>query len=98
VQDGRGDLWAPIQKLLPDGAKRVIISPDGQLNFISFATLLDSDQHFLAEKFVLEYVTTGRDLLESIGLHDGRDCVLVGNPDFEGALLTAADRLRLSSM
>ncbi|MBV9878061.1 MAG: CHAT domain-containing protein, partial [Verrucomicrobia bacterium] len=88
-----GDLWAPIQKLLPDGVKRVIISPDGELNFISFATLLDSDQHFLAEKFVLEYVTTGRDLLESIGLHDGRDCVLVGNPDFEGALLAAADRL-----
>jgi CHAT domain-containing protein/Tfp pilus assembly protein PilF len=89
-----GDLWDPIQKLLPNGVKRVIISPDGQLNFVSFATLLDSDQQFLAEKFALEYVTTGRDLLESVKSQDGRDCVLVGNPDFEGTLLASADRVQ----
>src|SRR3984893_15434265 len=33
-------LWAPIGQALPSQTKRIIISPDGQLNFISFATLL----------------------------------------------------------
>ena len=33
-------VWAPIEKALPAGTKTVILSPDGELNFISFATLL----------------------------------------------------------
>jgi len=33
-------LWAPIEQALPSQTKRIIISPDGELNFISFATLL----------------------------------------------------------
>jgi hypothetical protein len=33
-------VWAPIGQALPTQTKRIIISPDGQLNFISFATLL----------------------------------------------------------
>jgi tetratricopeptide (TPR) repeat protein len=47
-------VWEPIQKVLPSTIKRVIISPDGQLNFISFATLLDLDQQFRGEKLVVE--------------------------------------------
>ena len=33
-------LWAPISQALPSRTKRIIISPDGELNFVSFATLL----------------------------------------------------------
>ena len=36
-------LWAPIDQALPSQTKRIIITPDGQLNFISFATLLNKD-------------------------------------------------------
>jgi CHAT domain-containing protein len=43
-------LWAPIGQALRSQTKRIIISPDGQLNFISFATLLNKDKQFLAEK------------------------------------------------
>jgi tetratricopeptide (TPR) repeat protein len=43
-------LWAPIGQALPSQTKRIIISPDGQLNFISFATLLTEDSKFLAQK------------------------------------------------
>jgi tetratricopeptide (TPR) repeat protein len=32
-------LWEPIGQALPSQTKRIIISPDGELNFISFATL-----------------------------------------------------------
>ena len=33
-------VWAPIEEALPEGTKAVILSPDGELNFVSFATLL----------------------------------------------------------
>jgi hypothetical protein len=42
-------LWAPIGQVLPSQTKRIINSPDGQLNFISFATLLTKDKQFLAQ-------------------------------------------------
>ena len=42
-------LWAPIGQALPSQTKRIIISPDGELNFISFATLLTKDKQFLAQ-------------------------------------------------
>jgi hypothetical protein len=37
-------LWAPIDQALASQTKRIIISPDGELNFISFATLLANDK------------------------------------------------------
>jgi CHAT domain-containing protein/Tfp pilus assembly protein PilF len=76
-------IWAPIQRILPGTIKRVIISPDGQLNFISFATLLDSEQRFLGEALLVEYVAAGRDLLEATPAADNKDCVMLANPDFQ---------------
>ena len=35
-------VWAPIEKALPAETKTVIISPDGELSFVSFATLVNS--------------------------------------------------------
>ena len=37
-------VWAPIEKLLPAGTTAIAVSPDGELNFVSFATLLGSDE------------------------------------------------------
>lgn len=56
-------LWTPIEKQFPKDTKRLIISPDSELSFISFATLLDSEGKFLCEKFDIQYVASGRDLL-----------------------------------
>jgi CHAT domain-containing protein len=56
-------LWAPIEKALPAGTNTVILSPDGELNFLSFATLLSADDKFLIEKYSIRYVASGRDLL-----------------------------------
>ena len=59
-------LSAPIGQALPSQIKRIIISPDGQLNFISFATLLTKDKQFLAERYNIQYVASGRDLLREL--------------------------------
>jgi hypothetical protein len=75
-------LWAPIGRALPNQTKRIIISPDGQLDFISFATLLTKDSHFLAEKYDVQYVASGRDLLREPKTSIAKEVVLFANPDF----------------
>jgi tetratricopeptide (TPR) repeat protein len=75
-------LWAPIEQALPSQTKRIIISPDGQLNFISFTTLLTRDHQFLAERYSFQYVSSGRDLLRELKPSAAKDVVLFANPDF----------------
>jgi len=87
-------LWAQIEQALPSGIKRIVISPDGQLNFISFATLLDKDKQFLAEKYSIQYVASGRDLLREPKPSTAKEVVLFANPDFDfgsATMLVKAD-------
>ena len=44
-------LCQPVLRALPAGIHRIILSPDGALNFISFATLLDDGNHFFRRRF-----------------------------------------------
>jgi CHAT domain-containing protein/Flp pilus assembly protein TadD len=76
-------LWAPIERALPSQTKRIIISPDGQLNFVSFATLLTEDSKFLAQTFNVQYVASGRDLLREPRPSTAKEVVLFANPDFD---------------
>jgi CHAT domain-containing protein/Flp pilus assembly protein TadD len=75
-------IWEPVESVLPANIRRVLISPDDQISFLSFATLLDSKQRLLAEKLNVEYVSAGRDLLESTRLVTNTNCVAFANPDF----------------
>jgi CHAT domain-containing protein len=87
-------LWEPIGQVLPSQTKRIIISPDGQLNFISFATLLSKKKQFLAERYSVQYVASGRDLLRELKPSIAKEIVLFANPDFNlgsAAMLAKAD-------
>jgi CHAT domain-containing protein len=44
-------------------ATHLISSPDGELQLISFDTLIDAEGRYLVERYTTTYVTTGRDLL-----------------------------------
>jgi tetratricopeptide (TPR) repeat protein len=81
-------VWEPIQRALPERVKTVIMSPDGQLNFLSFATLLDGDKHFVAEKYSIRYVASGRDLLREIKPTQNHQVVVLANPKFDRDLHT----------
>jgi tetratricopeptide (TPR) repeat protein/CHAT domain-containing protein len=76
-------LWLPVEHALPRSCQRVILSPDAELNFVSFATLLDSERHFLAERYELQYVASGHDLLREAPLPplDRPTVVIFANPD-----------------
>ena len=82
-------LWAPLRKALPPGTRSVIISPDGELNFVSFAALLTEDRAFVSEKFLISYVATARDLLPTRETRSTKKDLLVwANPDFGAAVQT----------
>jgi len=77
------DVWEPVERMFPVPTNRVIISPDGQLNFLSFATLLNPDKGFVAEKYSIQYVTSGRDLLREPQPTQNKQVLVMANPKFD---------------
>jgi CHAT domain-containing protein len=76
-------VWKPILQACPPAVNTVTISPDAQLNFLSFATLLDGEKRFVAEKYSLRYVASGRDLLSELKPTQNNQVVLLANPKFD---------------
>ena len=68
-----------------NGVKSVVISPDGILNLVPFAALLDKKEgRFLTEGLTISYVTSGRDLLRgSAGIKPETDLFLAADPEFD---------------
>lgn len=75
-------VWLPVQRELPAGTEEVILAPDGELNALSFATLLNEEGEFLGEKLRLSYVASGRDLLAPASGLQRKSMVMICNPDF----------------
>ena len=72
----------PIRGLL-GRAETIFLSPDGSLNLVPFAALVDESGRFLVERFAFDYVTSGRDLLRltSHGAPRG-GALIIADPDF----------------
>lgn len=75
-------VWSPIETILPRGTRTIIISPDGNLNFLSFAILLNRDGRFLSEDYSIRYVASGRDLLVNGSTGKKHSVSIFANPDF----------------
>jgi CHAT domain-containing protein len=83
-------IWVPIEKALPSGTKTIIVSPDAALSFVSFATLVGPDDKFLAEKYSIRYVASGRDLLREASSSNSSMMFVYANPDFEAEAISPA--------
>ena len=77
-------IWSPIEKALPTETKTVIISPDVELSFVSFATLIGDDDKFVGEEYSVRYVASGRDLLREFKTASNSKANVYANPDFGG--------------
>jgi CHAT domain-containing protein/Tfp pilus assembly protein PilF len=55
-------LIKPLQSSL-SGINRLLLAPDGALNLVPFAALIDEHGDYVAQRFELTYLTSGRDLL-----------------------------------
>lgn len=76
----------PLRQLLP-GKSTLLLSPDGALNLLPFAALLDEREKYLLESYAIDYLTSGRDLLRMNSRIDSRaGPVIVANPHFDLAI------------
>ncbi|MFY9224948.1 MAG: tetratricopeptide repeat protein [Blastocatellia bacterium] len=72
----------PVRKLTKKG-NRLLIAPDGKLNLVPFAALVDERGKFLVENYPISYLTSGRDLLRlQVKIESKSNPVIIGNPDF----------------
>jgi CHAT domain-containing protein/Tfp pilus assembly protein PilF len=76
-------LWHPVARQIPEGSQRILICPDAKLNFLSFAALLESDGRFVAEKYPIAYVGSGRDLARQPSGSPNKTLALFANPTFD---------------
>lgn len=76
----------PIRKLLGP-ARRIFLSPDGALNLIPFAALVDEHGKYLVEAYSIDYLTSGRDLLRLQGQERNSSApVVFANPLYDLAM------------
>jgi hypothetical protein len=74
-------VWNPIVPALA-GCRKVYLSPDGELAFVSFGALPGSKpDRFVIDDYDITYVATGRDLVRT-GSSQANAPLLVGAPDF----------------
>jgi CHAT domain-containing protein len=84
----------PVRALLGN-TRRLLIAPDGSLNLIPFAALLDEQNRYLIESYTISYLTTGRDLLRLQATQPSKgDPLVVANPDFGNSTAIAEQRDR----
>ncbi|HKX31736.1 MAG TPA: CHAT domain-containing tetratricopeptide repeat protein [Blastocatellia bacterium] len=77
-------LFQPLRPLIAD-AEQLLISPEGSLNLIPFAALVDKRGRYLIERYSIGYLTSGRDLLRLQVARDSQSGPLVmAAPDFGG--------------
>ena len=83
----------PLRNLLGDEAS-ILLSPDGVLNLIPFAALLDETGKYLLERFEFTYLSSGRDLMRLQSRRPTRSApMVVANPNY---LLRGRDPTRRS--
>lgn len=83
-------IWKPVEDHTSN-RELVLIAPDGGLNLVSFAALLDDAGTYLIERHPIHYLSVGRDLVRpkdvatpAVGLF------ALGDPDYDASI---ADRL-----
>ncbi|MCB9367148.1 MAG: CHAT domain-containing protein [Calditrichaeota bacterium] len=79
-------LWRPIEASL-NGISRVFVSPDGELNSISFPALREPGGRYLVEDFTISYLSSGRDMIRIRNSkprpQQGHGWLVVANPAFD---------------
>ncbi|HKX27728.1 MAG TPA: CHAT domain-containing protein, partial [Blastocatellia bacterium] len=86
----------PVRTLLQSGLEipgttlHLLIAPDGSLNLIPFAALVDERNRYLVERYSISYLTSGRDLRRAPAPQpEGNAALIVANPAF-GRITSAA--------
>ncbi len=87
-------VWRPIQNQISQ-EELVFVAPDGGMNLVSFAGLVDDQGRYLVEDFTIHYLSSGRDLMRlKERAQSGTGLFALGDPDYDAG---PAARLSLSA-
>jgi CHAT domain-containing protein len=67
-------------RALTGNVTQLLVSPDGKLNLLPFAALVDKQGHYLIERYSFTYLTSGRDLLRMQEARAARVRTVATNP------------------
>ena len=91
------EVWSPIATNLPPQTRVLIVSPDGQFNFVSLVTLLGANGRFLGETYSVRYTASGRDILRHLTQSSSSNLVIFARPSFVKATLELAGERQSTS-
>ncbi len=82
----------PVRRLIGD-SRWLMIAPEGMLNLIPFAALVDENNRYLVENYLFTYLTSGRDLLRlQQNVASGQQPpLIIAHPAFDKAPKPAAE-------
>lgn len=70
-------------RALAGSARHLLISPDGALNQVPFAALIDENGKYCIENYLLTYLTSGRDLLRlKVKIESTGPPLIMADPDY----------------
>lgn len=73
----------PLRPFLTE-TSHLLISPDGLLNLLPFAALVNERDQYLVERYAISYLTSGRDLLRlQVARAQNNAPLIVADPDFD---------------
>jgi CHAT domain-containing protein/Tfp pilus assembly protein PilF len=86
-------VFQPLRPMLGN-LTRLLISPEGSLNLIPFAALVDERGRYLVERYSISYLSSGRDLLRlQVARKSKSGPLVIADPDFGGRRQVEATRL-----
>jgi CHAT domain-containing protein len=86
-------VFRPLRPLVGE-LNRLLISPEGALNLIPFAALVDEHGRYLVERYSISYLSSGRDLLRlQVTRESQAGPLVIADPDFGGRLQVEGRRL-----
>ena len=90
-------IMRPVRSLLGE-ATQLLVSPDGELNLIPFAALVDEDGRYLVERYAFTYLTSGRDLLRMPVMSESKSKpLIIADPAFGEPALSQLAQASLQS-
>jgi len=87
-------VWAPLERHTSTSGM-LFLAPDGALNLVSFAGLLDNQSRYIVERYPIHYLSAGRDLIrlkEDAG--HSRGLLAIGDPDFNTSAAAPSSEAR----
>lgn len=86
-------VFQPLRPLVGE-LSQLLISPEGPLNLIPFAALVDERGRYLVNRYSISYLASGRDLLRlQVSRESQTGPLVVADPDFGGQPQVEAARL-----